>query len=113
MACIISDTGPLLALGGVGQLDILQALFRHVLIPAAVWQECNAKEDIAAQAVDAAIGQGWLQVKTVLSAQGFPPSLGDGEQQAMQLASQYPDSLLIMDDRLARREALHRGLTFL
>jgi predicted nucleic acid-binding protein len=43
----------------------------------------------------------------------FPVSLDDGEQQAMQLALNRSDSLLIMDDRLARREALQLGISFI
>lgn len=112
MAVIISDTGPLLALAGVGQLSMLQVLFRQVLIPTAVWQECQAQSDGAALAIAQAQQQGWLVVKTAAPPQDFPVCLGDGEQEAMQLAAEYPTPLLIMDDRLARREALQRRLTF-
>lgn len=112
MAVIISDTGPLLALAGAGQLALLQVLFRQVLIPTAVWQECQAQSDGAALAIAQARQQGWLAVKTAAPPQDFPVCLGDGEQEAMQLAAEYPNPLLIMDDRLARREALQRRLSF-
>ncbi len=112
MAVIISDTGPLLALAGIEQLGILQALFKQVLIPTAVWRECQAQRDVAALAIAQARQQGWLTVKTVAPPQDFPVCLGDGEQEAMQLAAEYPKPLLIMDDRLARREALQRQLNF-
>ena len=112
MAAIICDTGPLLALAGVGQLDMLQVLFQQVLIPTAVWQECQAQSDAASQAIMQAQQQGWLVVKIAAVPQDFPVCLGDGEQEAMQLATDYANPLLIMDDRLARREALQRRLTF-
>lgn len=112
MAVIISDAGPLIALAGIQHLTILQTLFKHVLIPEAVWQECIAKADKAANAISAAVAAKWLEVCPVTPPQGFPPSLGDGEQAAMQLAATLPDSLLLMDDRLARREALQRKLHF-
>ncbi len=112
MAVIISDTGPLLALAGVGQLRLLQALFGNILIPAAVWEESQAKVDAAAQCIADAAGQGWVQVKASPKPEGFPVSLGEGEQETMQLAAGYPDALLILDDRLVRREALHRQLVF-
>lgn len=112
MAVIISDTGPLLALAGIGQLALLQVLFRQVVIPTAVWQECQAQSDGAALAIAQARQQGWLAVKMAAPPQDFPVCLGDGEQEAMQLAAEYPNPLLIMDDRLARREALQRRLSF-
>lgn len=112
MVVIISDTGPLLALAGVDQLNILQELFKTVLIPEAVQSERIAKQDSAAQHIEIAIQQGWLEVRQAPCPQDFPVSLGDGEQEAMQLATQLQNAMLIMDDRLARREALHRNLAF-
>ena len=112
MAVIISNTGPLLAFAGIHQLTVLQQLFKTVWIPQAVWQESQAHSDDAAQQVAAALQQGWLQVVTVPPPQDFPVSLSDGEQESMQLAMTNPSALLIMDDRLARREALHRNLSF-
>lgn len=112
MAVIISDTGPLLALAGVEQLVILKTLFKTVLVPNAVYQECLAKTDRAAVLIEQAIDQGWLKVELVTSTEDFPLCLGAGEQEAMQLAINYEQVLLIMDDRLARREAMQRQLNF-
>lgn len=112
MAVVISDTGPLLAFAGIEQLGILQGLFKTVWIPQAVWQKAQAHNDNAAQQIALAQRQGWLQVVDAPTPQDFPVSLGAGEQEAMQLASLYPNALLIMDDRLARRAALQRKLTF-
>lgn len=112
MAVIISDTGPLLALAGVEQLIVLKMLFKKVLIPQAVYQECLAKTDRAAALIEQATEQDWLNVELVSNPEGFPLCLGAGEQEAMQLAMNYEQALLIMDDRLARREAMQRQLNF-
>lgn len=112
MAVIISDTGPLLAFAGVEQLIVLKMLFKQILIPQAVYQECLAKTDRAAALIEQAIEQGWLNVELVSNPEGFPLCLGAGEQEAMQLAINYEQALLIMDDRLARREAIQRQLNF-
>lgn len=112
MAVIISDTGPLLALAGVEQLVVLKMLFKTVLIPQAVYQECLAKTDRAAVLIEQAIEEGWLKMELVVNPEGFPLCLGAGEQEAMQLAINYDQVLLIMDDRLARREAMQRQLNF-
>lgn len=112
MAVLISDTGPLLALAGIGQLPLLKSLFGSVIIPESVWLESQAKTDYAASAVEAAVSSGWLTVQSISVSIRLPASLGEGERQAMQLALNIPDSLLIMDDRLARREALRQGISF-
>jgi predicted nucleic acid-binding protein len=36
---IIADTGPLISLAVIDQIDLLDALFYRVAIPEAVWQE--------------------------------------------------------------------------
>lgn len=38
---VISDTGPLSYLHRLGRLDILQQLYRHLLVPPAVVAELN------------------------------------------------------------------------
>lgn len=112
MAVIISDTGPLLALAGVNQLAILKELFKTVTIPHAVYQECLAKPDHSADLIKQAVEQAWLNIELVPTLADFPLCLGAGEQEAMQLAASYAEALLIMDDRLARREAMQRQLNF-
>jgi predicted nucleic acid-binding protein len=36
---VVSDAGPLIQLGAIGQLGLLHALFERVSIPEAVWRE--------------------------------------------------------------------------
>ena len=109
---IIADAEPLIALAGVDKLYILPALFESVTIPDAVRQECLAKPGIDSQRIDAAITAGWLLVcRNQTRSPLLSASLGAGETDAIHLALQTPDtSLLIMDDRLARRYALSRNL---
>lgn len=53
---------------------------------------------------------GWIEV-VALESESLSPSLGQGETDAIQLAMQDPSgTLLILDDRLARRFALRLGL---
>ena len=37
--CLVSNTGPMIALGGIGKLEILKKLFTEVMIPRAVYNE--------------------------------------------------------------------------
>ena len=36
---VVSNAGPLIALGTIGRLDLLKALFEHVFIPQAVYDQ--------------------------------------------------------------------------
>lgn len=36
---VVTNSGPLIALASVGQLDLLQSLYTIVLVPDAVWRE--------------------------------------------------------------------------
>jgi predicted nucleic acid-binding protein len=36
---VVTNSGPLIALASVGQLDVLRALYLSVLVPEAVWRE--------------------------------------------------------------------------
>ena len=109
---IIADAGPLIALAHIDELSILPALFSSVAIPESVRQECLAKPGIDAQRIEAAIMADWLLVhQNPAPTIPLATSLGAGEVDAIQLALEATEaSLLIMDDRLARRYALSKGL---
>jgi predicted nucleic acid-binding protein len=109
---VIADAGPLIALAGIERLNILRQLFSEITITQSVMDECLAKDGGDAQRIAESIQERWLIVHTWknLSAP-LSPSLGRGESDSIRLALESPqDSLLIMDDRLARRYALRKGL---
>ena len=114
---VIADAGPLIALAGIELLEVLQNLFGRVIIPDAVRKECTAKEGRDAERIETAISAGWLVLQAPgPEAPGIPltPSLGPGESEAIALAMGDPKArLLILDDRLARRYALRRGLSLI
>ena len=113
MAVVISDAGPLIALAKVDSLFAVQALFSRVRIPGAVRSECLQKPGEDSRRIEQAIHDGWISVVSVHAEPAnrrFSSSLGKGEREAMQLALETTESLLIMDDRLARRQALRWGL---
>ena len=109
---IIVDAGPLIAFATIDQLQILQQLFSRLRITASVRDECLALDRLDSQRIAAAIQDGWLIVEPASqAATAMSPSLGRGESDSIHLARQDPaQSLLIMDDRLARRYALRQGL---
>lgn len=109
---VIADAGPLIAFAGIDGLFILRALFSRICITASVRDECLVAEGVDAQRIAASIGDGWLAVEAG-SGESAPltPSLGLGESDSIRLALEDREhSLLILDDRLARRYALRKGL---
>jgi len=113
MAVVVTDAGPLIALARVEALDLLRELFDRVLIPEAVKTECCAKPGMDADRITAAIAQKWLVVTPVALVNAPAAQLGKGERQALALAQAHPSALLLVDDRLARREAARRGIPFI
>ena len=69
-------------------------------------------EGVDAQRIAASIRDGWLVVEAhARESVPLTPSLGLGESDSIRLALEDREhSLLIMDDRLARRYALRKGL---
>jgi predicted nucleic acid-binding protein len=112
---IIADAGPLIAIAKTNTLQVLQQLFGQVWIPGSVEKECMAKQGLDADRIAIAIKDGWLVVKVVSELQRpVANALGAGELDSIQLALQSPKtSLLIIDDRLARRQALVYGLNII
>lgn len=111
---VLADAGPLIALARLDALSLLAKLFGSVIAPAAVHGECLAKETEDSRRIEAAIKAGWLRIESpVMPLPPIPRSLGEGEKQAIALAQSHPRSLLILDDRLARRQAARLGLAFM
>lgn len=109
---VVADAGPLIAFAGIDGLFVLRALFSRISITASVRNECLAADGLDAQRIAASIRDGWLAVEAQ-SRESAPltPSLGLGESDSIRLALEDREhSLLIVDDRLARRYALRKGL---
>ena len=113
MARVISDAGPLIALAKVDSLFVPRDLFARIRIPEAVWLECVEKTGADSRRIEQATSEGWLNVVSVATKRSHPPSLGTGEIEAIQLALETEKALLIVDDRLARREATRHGLDYI
>ncbi|MBI4705628.1 MAG: DUF3368 domain-containing protein [Deltaproteobacteria bacterium] len=102
---VIADATPLIYLHRARHLDLLPALFREVVVPAAVAREIadgRTGPDVAALP--------WVRIR---SASSVPPGLlrlGPGEREALALALGTPDSLVIIDDRDGREAASALGI---
>lgn len=114
MAVVIADAGPLIALAKINQLKLLPALFSStVQITQAVADECLLRQSSDADLIADALQSGWLQtVDNPTFNHPLSRSLGLGEQTSIEYALQANDkTLLIMDDALARKQALRLQLS--
>ncbi len=100
---VVPDTSCLIALTGIGRLDILQSLYTSLAVPRAVLREFGdalpewiVTEDLSGAA---------RPLANALSS-----TLGPGESEAIALAAQRPGALVVLDDRRARRVARDMGL---
>jgi predicted nucleic acid-binding protein len=107
---VLCDTSPLNYLLLTGYVDALPSLFGKVVIPAAVLtelQHAGSPQEIR-QWLN--LPHAWLEVRSAREIDSTI-HLGPGECEAISLAVEMHATLLLMDDRKGRREAILRGLT--
>jgi len=108
---IVADSGPLIALSIIGQLDLLRQLYGQVLAPPAVWEEVTVRGLGLPGAHD--VSQlSWLEIKAPETPlwQGLAILVDRGEAEAIALAKAIPDSTVLLDDARARRVAERFGI---
>lgn len=112
MVVIIADAGPLIALAKIDHLHLLPKLFSRIAITHSVAEECLCNHTKDALLIRQALEEGWLQsVANPIFMHPLSRSLGLGEQSSIELALQSPNkTLLILDDSLARKQALRKKL---
>jgi predicted nucleic acid-binding protein len=102
---IISDTSCLIVLSNIGQLELLEKLFGRVTITPEVFEEFTKKykEKIPE----------WVDVREAKNKEKIielNTKLGLGESSSIVLAAETPNSLVIIDEKKARKYALNIGL---
>ena len=109
MSAVVSDTSPINYLIRVGEIDLLPQIFGEILIPPAVLQEL--RHEGAPLAVQEWASRIPLWVR-VLAPAGVDQALdlGPGEMEAIALAKEIGDTLLLIDERKGRKAAVENGL---
>ena len=96
----VSNSSCLIALDRIGRLEFLSQSFNQVSIPPAVKKEFGRNVD-------------WLSVVHVRNSalvSSLQTQIGEGESEAIALAMEAKPSILILDDKKARRIANQLGL---
>lgn len=104
---MIVNASPLICLSKGGLLDLLPALFKEIVVPAAVIQEIMRKGVIDPPSKDLSSHKWLKQVDTVaVNPSVVSWDLGEGESSVLSFALRNPQFLAIIDDREARRCAV-------
>ena len=111
MRKVVSNTTPILSLLKIGKLDLLEKLYRSVIIPHAVWQEIETGKDWTYYQDLSKIP--WIEIQTIQNAQAtqYLTDLDQGEAEVIILAREIKADLVIIDEMLGRSYAQHFGLT--
>jgi hypothetical protein len=107
----ISDSTPLISLARIGELDLVRSVFSRILVPQAVFDEVVEARDDAPGAREVAEAS-WIRKATAdpLLVRPLVLLVGQGEAEAIAMAQSEAGSLLLTDDRKARRVAKQLGI---
>ena len=107
----ICNTSPLQYLHQIGQLNIIPALVGSIIVPPAVLVELDAG---IAKGLDLPQPENlkWVRIQAPVSAKAVSliTDFGPGESQVLMLALEMPGSVALLDDALARRVAIAKGM---
>ncbi len=114
---VVSNAGPLIALGKLGQLGLLLKLYKHILISREVYNEVvvNGTRIGAtdASAVKRIVDKGRILVEEVMLSEGDRQALSIidvGEAEVIALAKERKATWVLIDNEHARKIARFRGL---
>jgi uncharacterized protein len=109
---IVSDTSPISNLAKVGQIHLLQKLYKTVLIPTAVYDELLDKR-AGVTVISAVQSANWLRVQPVKNRPlvvALQELINLGEAEAIALAVEVSATRLLIDERLGRQPATEQGI---
>lgn len=117
MPAVVVDTSVLISLAAAEQFHLLRDFYTIIHVPPQVWHELQAYGTGGYGWTEAQTARqaGWLRVQspaTTARVIALPFRLQAGETEALALALELPDALLLADDAPARRAASALGLAY-
>ena len=107
---VVSDASPVNVLIRIGQIDVLPALFKAVVIPTAVAQELTHPATPQMVRDWMARPPAWFSVREPSSPVNPTMLRHRGERDAIRLAQEIHADALLLDEEKARAEALALGV---
>ncbi len=111
MPKVIVNSMPIISLGKIDRLALLQKRFGEIIIPQAVFREVTAKNDAVRDML--LQNASWIHVLPVTTPEDrkmYKAKLHDGEVEVMMLARELHADLVVIDDGPARKTAEYLGL---
>jgi len=107
---VVSNSSVVIAFARICRLDILQKLFREILVPEAVWCEITVEGKPGSEKVKRADFIRAEKIRDKRLASLLKEYVDDGEAEAIVLALEASADLILVDDLDARRLAKKLGL---
>lgn len=110
---VVSNATALIHLSRIDKLSLLEELFSKVIIPRAVYFEVAVPGEVGYERIVKGIQEGWLKIINVRNRDAtneLAPLLHRGEAEAIVLSEEARADYLIVDERMARRIAVSRGI---
>ena len=113
MRNVIVDTSPIQYLYQISLLDLLPRLYSRAIIPQSVVEELAVGNSLGIRLPNVA-NLNWADIREAQAKNILPmvTELGAGEREAIALALELKESLLVLDDALARQYAKLLELPF-
>ena len=111
MPDVISNTSPIQYLYQTNLLDFLPNLYRSIIVPQAVADELEKGRSLGVS-LPVLTSLSWIDIVAIESTTAIPDDekLGLGEKEVMALAQSKTDTLVLLDDGLARVRAQQLGI---
>jgi len=107
---VVSNSSVIIALARICRLDLLESLFRKIVVPEAVWREITVEGKPGSEKVRRARFIHVERVRSERLAFLLKEFVDDGEAEAIALALDISANILLVDDRDARDLAKKLGL---
>ncbi len=101
---VVANSTPLINFATIDRLDILRKLFKHIIVPPAVWKELTEKGSAYVSA-DKIKNVAWIKVISIKEdnfLRIIKLKIDEGEAEAIALAIQSKASLVLLDEIDAR-----------
>lgn len=110
---VVFNTSPIIFLYKLGYLELALSLFDDIYIPTSVFTEISKKEDKLKTLIEVFIQEETFkqrEIKLINIFRGLNQRIGKGESEAIVLAIELEADYVILDDFVARKEAIKLGL---
>ena len=116
MPAVVVDSSVLISLAAGEQFHLLREFYSTICVPPKVWSEISSvPKTFGGKESQQARADGWLIVQTPRDLSpilALPFNLQPGETEALALALELADSLLLVDDAQGRRAAQKLGIHY-